>query len=169
MQLLDRQVWTCKTFFSFFSSTRTIFSHSRLEQFTKNIVKLFFSYYWWEIFDFFMLFCFVYHHYKLVLKSVNFERTFWCLKFFQKTNLKISISALLGKKFFVRFLEELKNPKFVYDINWPLKNLLDLKSCDFKSQKYGYSSRLWQSLVSILNLWLNFYGHAVARHEQKRL
>ena len=48
--------------------------------------------------------------------SVNLKRDFWCLQFFQKMNLKISISAL----FFVRFLEELKTPKSPFKINWPL-------------------------------------------------
>ena len=31
------------------------------------------------------------------VRSANFERTFWCFQFFQKTNLKISISALAYK------------------------------------------------------------------------
>ena len=28
--------------------------------------------------------------------------------------------SLLGQKFFVRFLEELKKPKSLFEINWPL-------------------------------------------------
>ena len=47
-------------------------------------------------------------------RSVNFEMSFWCLQFFQKMNLKTQIFALdylLGQKFFVRLLEELKKTK----------------------------------------------------------
>jgi hypothetical protein len=59
----------------------------------------------------------------------SFERTFWYLQFFQKTDLKSLIFALargtsspslLEQKFFIRFLEELKTPKRHFEINWPL-------------------------------------------------
>ena len=49
--------------------------------------------------------------------------SFWCLQFFQKTNLKTQIFAppsLLGQKFFIHFLEELKKPNSPFEINWPL-------------------------------------------------
>ena len=39
-------------------------------------------------------------------------------------NLNFCLS-LLGQKFFVRFLEELKNTKSPFEINWPLKAIAD--------------------------------------------
>ena len=44
---------------------------------------------WHNIFAFYKLFFWI-----ILLKSVYFERTCWCLQFFQKTNLKISIFSL---------------------------------------------------------------------------
>ena len=48
--------------------------------------------------------------------------SFWCLQFSQKNELEnvIFCPSLLGQKFFVHFLEELKKPKFPFEINWPL-------------------------------------------------
>ena len=54
-----------------------------------------------------------------VLTKVNLERKFLCLQFFQKNKLENSkfCPSLLGQKFFVRFLEELKKTKSPFEIN----------------------------------------------------
>ena len=48
--------------------------------------------------------------------------SFWCLQFSQKTELENSnfCPSLLGQKFLVHFLEELKKTKNPFKINWPL-------------------------------------------------
>ena len=44
-------------------------------------------------------------------RSVNFEMSFWCLQFFQKTNLKIQLFALVywGRNFSFNFWKNWKN------------------------------------------------------------
>ena len=48
--------------------------------------------------------------------------SFWCTKFFQKTNLKLSMFALayLGRNFSFVFWKDWKNKKRHFEINWPL-------------------------------------------------
>ena len=57
-----------------------------------------------------------------------FEKFFWCLQLFQKTNENHStwgtIVVILGF-FIVRFLEELKIPTRHFEINWPLDIILN--------------------------------------------
>ena len=55
--------------------------------------------------------------------SVNFEMSFWCLEFSQKTNENNStwVTIVVKSNFFVHSLGELKKiPKRPFEINWPL-------------------------------------------------
>ena len=58
--------------------------------------------------------------------SVNFEMSFWCLQFFQKTNKNNSTwgTIVVRSIFFVHFLEEFRIPTTPFEINWPLKAML---------------------------------------------
>ena len=55
-------------------------------------------------------------------RSVNFQRTFWFLQFFQKTNKNKWTWGIIVVKLnsFDRFLEEFDDPKNNFEINWPL-------------------------------------------------
>ena len=62
--------------------------------------------------------------------------------------------GLLGQKFFVRFLGELKKPKSPFEINWPLQFLLNTLSCHCMNiaEKFAWK---WQCSFRIYNyqLW----------------
>ena len=62
----------------------------------------------------------------LILKVSWFQNVFLVSSVLQKNKLENSnfCPSLLGQKFFVRFLEELKNPKFPLEINWPLEGAI---------------------------------------------
>ena len=54
------------------------------------------------------------------LRSVNLEKKFWSLQFFQKTNLK---KAYLGR-IFCLFFGRIEEPKSPFEINWPLESAI---------------------------------------------
>ena len=76
-----------------------------------------------------------------MLRSVNFEMSFWCLQFSEKPlNLKTQIFALgYWAEIFRSFFGRIKKPKCPFEINWPLENyseyvsvtsLLELETAD---------------------------------------
>ena len=79
-------------------------------------------------------------------RSVHLEKKFWCLQFFQKTNLEILVFALAGAEIFRSFLEELKNPKFLFKINWPLE---EIKAMEAMLQTHVY--HLQEQVHSVYN------------------
>ena len=99
-------------------------------------------------------------------KSVKGQLISKCLfgvfKFFQKTNENKSTWGIIVVKldFFICFLEELRIPKSLFEINWPLTTYVHPKNLIIYLTHLTSDASLWSGLLEPEAVWSGLFATA---------